>query len=76
MTIAFQGHVERIESGPLGHTAITLEGDARWMNCKPLQLLVPIDIAKAYWPGMPVQFTIYPLALTRPPSAQKENDNG
>lgn len=62
MTIQFQGHVVKLESGGgLSHENITIHGEMEWVDSGDITLIVPKEIAKYYRPGDPIQVTVIPM---------------
>ena len=59
MTIAFQGHVEKLERGA-GDTIIYIHGDSTVCD-ETIVVRAPSAIAEKYHPGVAVSVTIYPL---------------
>ena len=61
MTIVFQGHVEKIEIGPIGKLAVTLVTPMVECNGAELVVFVPASDGAHWMPGRAVSFTIYAL---------------
>jgi len=61
MTIQFQGHVVKCETGSVKDERMTIHCEMSWVDSGDIMLNVPIEIAKHYRPGDPIQVTVIPL---------------
>ena len=66
MTIAFHGHIKRIETynAPIGKLAVTIQLPMEEGGGKDLMIFVPDDQGANWLPPRDVQFTIYSFMPT------------